>query len=84
MDQSAARAPEGLKMNENENADHLELIRLLGEAKPLVEPLFPDQRKDWVTNSPLAQGISSILAKHPEYYGEVCAHIGEVFAKPKA
>jgi hypothetical protein len=34
--------------------------------------------------SPLAQEISAILVNHPEYYDEIRAHIGEVFAKPNA
>jgi hypothetical protein len=34
----------------------------------------PDQQKRWVANSPLAQKISTILVKHPEYYDEVYAH----------
>ena len=69
-------------MSENENTDHLELIRLLREAKPLAEPLFPDQLKKWAAESPLAQEISVILAKHPEYYDEIRAQVGEIFAKP--
>jgi hypothetical protein len=32
-------------MSENQNTDHLELVRLLQQAKPLTEPLFPDQQK---------------------------------------
>jgi hypothetical protein len=69
-------------MSENKSRDHLELIRLLREAKPLAEPLFPDQQKKWAAESPLAQEISSILAKHPEYYDEIRAHVGEIFANP--
>ena len=49
-------------MSENENPDHLELMRLLQEAKPLTETLFPDQQKKWAAGSPLAQEISAILA----------------------
>ena len=71
-------------MNEKENPDHITLTRLLGEAKPLVEPLFPDQKKKWVAETPLAQDIIAILAKHPEYYEEVRAHIGDVIPNPKA
>ena len=84
MDQFATKASGGLKMSENENPDHLELMRLLQEAKPLTEPLFPDQRKEWAAGSPLAQEISAILVNHPEYYDEIRAHIGEVFANPNA
>jgi hypothetical protein len=69
-------------MNENEHPDHLELTRLLQQVKPLMEPLYPDQKKDWAADSPLAQEIAGILAKHPEYYDEVRAHVGEVFPRP--
>lgn len=69
-------------MNDTQNPDRLELSRLLGQAKPLVAPLYPDQRKQWVADSPLAQEISALLLKHPEYYEEVHAQIGEVFPKP--
>jgi hypothetical protein len=84
MDQSATKASGGLTMSENENADHLKLIRLLQQAKPLTEPLFPDQQKKWAAESPLAQEISAILVNHPDYYDEIRAHIGEVFANPNA
>ncbi len=76
MDQFAAKAAE--------NPDHLELLRFLQEAKPLTEPLFPDQRKKWIAESPLAQEILAILAKHPEYYDEIQGQLGEVFARPKS
>jgi len=71
-------------MSQNENADHLELTRLLQEAKPLMEPMFPDQRKKWVSESPLAQEIAGILAKHPEYYDEITAHVGTIFPRPRS
>ena len=71
-------------MSENEHPDHLELARLLQQAKPLMAPMFPDQKKKWVTESPLAQEISAILLKHPEYYEEICTHIGGIFPKPKS
>jgi hypothetical protein len=71
-------------MSENENADHLELTRLLQQAKPLMEPMFPDQRKKWVAESPLAQEISAILVKHPEYYEEISAQVSGMFPKPKS
>lgn len=71
-------------MNENERPDHLQLNELLEEAKALMLPMFPDQQKVWVAESPLAQEIKLILAKHPEYYDEVRAAVGEVFPKPKA
>jgi hypothetical protein len=70
--------------NEHAGADHLELMRLLQQAKPLMEPMFPDQRKKWVAESPLAQEISAILVKHPEYYDEISAHVGGIFPKPKS
>jgi hypothetical protein len=71
-------------MNENEHPDHLVLTRLLQQAKPLMEPLFPDQKKKWAADSPLAQEISAILVKHPEYYDEIRAHVGEIFPKPRS
>jgi hypothetical protein len=73
----------GSKMSGNENTDHVELTRMLQEAKPLLEPMFPDQRKKWVSESPLAREISTILTKHPEYYDEVSAHVGTIFSKPR-
>ena len=71
-------------MSENEHPDHLELARLLQQAKPLMAPMFPDQKKKWVTESPLAQEISAILLKRPEYYEEIRTHIGGIFPKPKS
>ena len=65
--------------NEIEHPDHLQLKQLLEEAKPLMLPMFPDQQKVWVAESPLAQEIKSILAKHPEYYDEISAHVGNIF-----
>ena len=70
-------------MLESEHQDHLALTRLLREAKPIMEPMFPDQRKKWVAESPIAQEISAILAQHPEYYDEIHAHVGGIFPKPK-
>ena len=69
-------------MNDAQNPDRLELSRLLQQAKPLVEPLYPDQQKKWAAESPLAQEISALLAKHPEYYDEIRAQVGGIFAKP--
>jgi len=71
-------------MNENEQPDRLELTRLLQQAKPLMAPMFPDQKKKWVSESPLAQEISAILLKHPEYYDEIRAQIGAIFPKPRS
>ena len=69
---------------QDEHPDHLRLTELLEEAKPLMLPMYPDQQKVWVAESPLAQEIKSILAKHPEYYHEVCAVVGgKVFPEPK-
>ena len=69
-------------MNETHDPDRLELSRLLQQAKPLVAPLYPDQLEQWAAESPLAQEISALLARHPEYYEEIHAQIGEIFAKP--
>jgi predicted lipoprotein len=71
------------QVSENEDSDRLALSRLLQEAKLSIQPMFPDQQKKWVAQSPLAQGISAILVKHPEYYDEVRAHVGGIFPKPK-
>jgi hypothetical protein len=70
--------------NESKNPDHQQLEQLLEEAKPLMLPMFPDQQKVWVAESPLAQQIKSILAKHPEYYAEVRSVVGAVFPEPKS
>jgi len=71
-------------MSAAENPDQMELQRLLNAAKPLLAPMFPDQLKAWAEDSPLAQEIGTLLAKHPEYYEEVNRHIAGVFEKPKA
>jgi hypothetical protein len=63
-------------MNEAENPDRAELNRLLQQAKPLMLPLYPDQQKKWLEESPLAQEIKSILKSHPEYYDDVRAVVG--------
>ncbi|MGA7222893.1 MAG: hypothetical protein WA673_15630 [Candidatus Acidiferrales bacterium] len=68
----------------SEDPDHLKLKELLEEAKALELPLFSDQQKVWVSESPLAQEIKSILAKHPEYYAEIRAVVGGVFSEPKS
>ena len=67
-------------MNDTQNRGRLELSRLLQLAKPLMEPLHPDQRKQWVAESPLAQELSALLAKNPEFYDEIHAEIGGIFA----
>jgi hypothetical protein len=72
-------------MNENGKPDHAQLEQLLQQAKPLMLPMFPDQQKLWLAESPLAQEIKSILARHPEFYYEVRAAVGGgVFPEPKA
>jgi hypothetical protein len=69
---------------QDEHPDHLRLTQLLEEAKPLMLPMYPDQQKVWVAESPLAQEIKSILANHPEYYREVRAVVGDkVFPEPR-
>ena len=70
-------------MNENEHPDHLTLRDLLQQAKLLLLPMSPTQQKKWVAESPLAQEISTILAKHPEYYAEFRALVGGIFPEPK-
>ncbi len=71
-------------MNENEHPDHLTLRDLLQQAKLLLLPMSPTQQKKWVAESPLAQEISTILAKHPEYYAEFRALVGGIFPAPKS
>lgn len=68
----------------SEDQDHLRLKQLLEEAKSLNLTMFPDQQKVWVAESPLAQEIKTILAKHPEYYAEIRAVVGAVFPQPKS
>ena len=65
--------------NENELEAHIELRKLLEQAKPLMLPMFPELQKTWAAESPLGQEIESILAEHPQYYAEVRAAIGEAF-----
>lgn len=69
-------------MSDTQDQDRLRLSRLLQQAKPLVAPLYPDQQKQWAAESPLAQEISALLTKHPEYYDEIHAQIGGIFARP--
>lgn len=82
MDRFATEKPGGFNMIRTEDPDRLELARLLQEAKPLTDPLFPDQQKKWAAESPLAQEISAILVKDPEYYDEIRTHVGEIFPNP--
>jgi len=70
-------------MDENEHSDHLQLRSLLQQAKLLLLPMSDNQQKKWVAESPLAQEISAILAKHPEYYAEFRTLVGGIFPKPK-
>ncbi len=71
-------------MDETEHLDHLKLRDLLQHAKLLLIPMSPIQQKKWVAESPLAQEISAILAKHPEYYAEFRALVGGLFPEPKS
>jgi hypothetical protein len=72
-------------MTEAENPDRAALSRLLQQAKPLMLPLYPDQQKKWLAESPLAQEIKGILKRHPEYYDDVRTVVGaDVFEKPKS
>jgi hypothetical protein len=70
-------------MTDNEHPDHAQLVTLLEQAKALNLPMFPDQQKVWVAESPLAQEIKQILAKHPEYYAEIRTAVGDVFPEPQ-
>ena len=71
-------------MPANDSPDRLQLKQLLDQAKPLMLPMFPDQQKKWLSESPLAQEIKSVLVKHPEYYDDVRAVVGpDAFPKPK-
>jgi hypothetical protein len=70
-------------VNENEHPDHLKLGDLLQYAKLLLLPMSDDQQKEWVAESPLAQEISAILAKHPEYYVEYRTIVSGIFPEPK-
>jgi hypothetical protein len=70
-------------MGETEHLDHLKLRDLLKQAKRLLISMSPIQQKKWVADSPLAQEISAILAKHPEYYAEFRALVGGIFPEPK-
>jgi hypothetical protein len=71
-------------MNEDEHLGHLELTRSLQQAKPLVAPLFPAQKKKWADESQLAEETSAILAKYPGYYDEIHAQVRGLFPKPKS
>ncbi|MGA8368369.1 MAG: hypothetical protein ACLQMT_02930 [Candidatus Acidiferrales bacterium] len=75
-----------IKQNENEQPDAIELRRLLEEAKPIVIGMYPDERRKWVAESPLARDISAILARHPEYYDQFRGQDGGIFSefKPRA
>ncbi len=71
-------------MNENEHSDHLRLRGLLQQAKLLLLPMSDNQQKKWVAESPLAQEISEILVRHPEYYVEFRTLVGGIFPEPKS
>jgi hypothetical protein len=70
-------------MDENEHSDHFQVRVLLKQAKLLLLAMSEDQQKKWVAESPLAQEISTILAKHPEYYAEFRVLVGGIFPEPK-
>ncbi len=70
-------------MNEDEHLDHLHLRDLMQQAKRLLFSMSPIPQKKWVADSPLAQEISVILAKHPEYYVEFRSLVGGIFPEPK-
>jgi hypothetical protein len=71
-----------IKRNENEPPEHYELRYLLEEAKAIVLPMNPDQRKKWVAESRIAQEIYAILVQHPQYYEEFRGFIGGLFPEP--
>jgi len=70
-------------MDETEHLDHLKLRDLLQQAKRLLISMSPIQQKKWVADSPLAQEISVILAKHPDYYTEFRSLVSGIFPEPK-
>jgi hypothetical protein len=72
----------GIKRNENEPPEHSELRYLLQEAKAIVLPMSPDQRKKWVAESRIAQEIYTILVQHPQYYEEFRGFVGQIFPEP--
>jgi hypothetical protein len=72
-----------IEQNGNEPEDHVQLRYLLQEAKQIVLPMSPDQRKKWVAESRIAQEIDSILDQHPEYYEEFRSFVGGLFPEPK-
>ena len=71
-----------IKQNENEPPEHFELRYLLQEAKAIVLPMNPDQRKKWVAESRIAQEIYAILVQHPQYYEEFRGFVGGMFPAP--
>jgi hypothetical protein len=50
-----------ITLKESEPPEHFELRNLLEEAKQIVLPMSPDQRKKWVAESRIAQEITAIL-----------------------
>ena len=73
-----------LKQTENEPLEHYELRYLLQEAKAIVPPVCPDQRKKWVAESRIAQEIYAILVQHPQYSEEFRDFVGRLFPEPKS
>jgi hypothetical protein len=47
-----------------------------------VLPMSPDQQKEWVAESRIAQEIYTILVQHPQYYEEFRAIVGGIFPEP--
>ena len=71
-----------ITQKENEPSKHFELRYLLEEAKQIVLPMSPDQRKKWVAESRIAQEITAILVQHPQYYEEFRPFVGGLFPEP--
>jgi hypothetical protein len=73
-----------LIQGENEPPEHIQLRYLLQEAKAIVLPMSPDQRKKWVAESRIAQQTYAILVQHPQYYEEFRGFVGGIFPEPKS
>jgi hypothetical protein len=71
-----------ITQGENEPLEHCELRYLLQEAKQILLPMSPDQRKKWIAESRLAQEIYTILVQHPQYYEEFRTFVGGIFPEP--
>ncbi len=73
-----------IKQNKNEPPEHYELRYLLQEAKAIVLPMSPDQRKKWVAESRIARQIYAMLLQHPQYYEEFRGFVGGLFPERKS